>query len=135
MTDFEYAEDRQYFIDLLASGDANRFEREFRDRFDFRPPAVKRREFNVLRKKLYPVLFKKYHGHCQLRIHPDCSKVKKFDVDHIIPLSTNVLNKQLRHLKAKPGRKVRTQSFGSNSPRNLILACSRCNQYKKHRLI
>jgi len=58
-----------------------------------------------------------------------------FAIDHIIPLSTNKLNKELRKVKPLPGRKVLTQSFGSNHINNLILACSKCNGYKKHRLL
>jgi 5-methylcytosine-specific restriction endonuclease McrA len=33
------------------------------------------------------------------------------------------------------GEKVLAQSFGSNHPNNLILACERCNNYKKHRFL
>jgi hypothetical protein len=33
------------------------------------------------------------------------------------------------------GVKVEPQSFGSNHPRNLTLACRRCNGFKKHRIL
>jgi len=56
-------------------------------------------------------------------------------VDHYIPLSTNELNKKLRNLKAEPGKKVKSQSFGSNDLDNFTLACSRCNGFKKHKII
>ena len=32
------------------------------------------------------------------------------------------------------GKKVLTQSFGSNHKNNLILACKNCNLHKKHRM-
>jgi hypothetical protein len=35
-------------------------------------------------------------------------------------------------LKARPGKKVLTQAYGSNNPLNLVLACKRCNAHKKH---
>lgn len=66
---------------------------------------------------------------------PDfCEGNETLEVDHLIPLSSNVLNKTLRHLKAAKGKKVQTQSFGSNHPDNLILACTRCNAFKKNRM-
>jgi len=132
---FEYPKDREFFANFLAGGDEKRLEKEFFECFDFRHPAIKRWEFNKVRKKMLDELMRKYGGKCQLRIHPDCSKDGKFEPDHIIPLSTNELNKKLRHMARTSGEKVPAQSFGSNHPKNLILTCKRCNAYKKHRLI
>jgi len=133
--DFQYPEDREFFANFLAGGDKKRLEEEFSECFDFRHPAIKRWEFNKVRKKMLVELTQKYGGKCQLRIHPDCSKDGKFEPDHIIPLSTNELNKKLRHMARTSGEKVPAQSFGSNHSKNLILTCKRCNAYKKHRLI
>lgn len=132
---FEYSEDREFFVNLLAGGDEKIFETEFSDYFDFRHPAIKRWEFNKTRKKVLASLLEKYGEVCQLRIHPDCSKEKIWEPDHIIPLSTNELNKKLRHMARTSSEKVPAQSFGSNHPKNLILACKRCNAFKKHRII
>lgn len=135
MLSFEYPEDREYFANLLAGGSIEILEKEYRDFFDFNHPAIKRWEFNKIRKKVLRELMQKYDGKCQLQIHPDCSMDGKFEPDHIIPLSTNELNKKLRNMKRTSDEKIPAQSFGSNHPKNLILACSRCNAYKKHRIL
>lgn len=103
--------------------------------FDFRPSAVKRKEFNLMRNKIFKKLVLKYGEKCQLNIHPDCSREEKFDVDHFIPLASNKLNKILRKLKPEVGKKVLSQSFGSNDISNLKIACKRCNSFKKHKII
>lgn len=64
-----------------------------------------------------------------------CDIERGINVDHLIPLSSNKLNKELRQLKALKGKKVLTQSFGSNNLSNLVLACKKCNSYKKHRFL
>ena len=46
--DFHYLEDKKYFINLLAKGDEERFEKESRCLFDFRTPQIKRNEFNKI---------------------------------------------------------------------------------------
>ena len=132
---FEFLEDKVFFINFLANGNKNCFNQKFLEYFDFRDPKIKRKEFNLIRNKLFKQLAMKYGKKCQLQIHPDCSKVKKFDIDHFIPLSTNELNKKLRNLKPCNRHKVQAQSFGSNNIKNLLIACSRCNAYKKHRII
>lgn len=132
---FEYPEDREFFAQLLTSGDEKKLEEEFADYFDFRHPAIKRWEFNKTKKEALDALAQKHDGKCQLRIHPDCSKDGKFEPDHIIPLSTNELNKKLRRLTRTAKEKVIAQSFGSNDLKNLTLACKRCNALKKHRII
>jgi len=135
LSDFQYPEDKKFFIDLLANGDENQFNKKYKDCFDFREPKIKRKEFNLIRNKVFKQLVSNYGKKCQLKIHPNCSKINKFDIDHFIPLSTNELNKKLRNLKPASGHKVSTQSFGSNNIKNLLIACSRCNAYKKHRII
>jgi hypothetical protein len=132
---FEHPEDRRFFIDLLTGGDEQKFEAEFLNCFDFREPAIKPKEFNALRKKAFRDLLQKHGETCQLRIHADCSKDKKWEVDHIIPLATNELNKKLRNITRSLAAKVPSQSLGSNHPTNLILVCRRCNAFKKHRMI
>jgi 5-methylcytosine-specific restriction endonuclease McrA len=132
---FQYPEDRDFFVNFLAGGDEDLFNKEFADYFDFRDPKIKRGEFNRIRNKVFQELVRKHGKKCQLRIHPDCGKNGKFDVDHFIPLSTNELNKRLRHIKRTAHRKVPAQSFGSNNIKNLLIACSRCNAYKKHRIL
>jgi len=71
---------------------------------------------------------------CQLNLSNDCLGNQKLQVEHLIPLSSNKLNKRLRKRIAPPGKKVPTQSLGSNHISNLVLACEKCNRMKKHRL-
>lgn len=132
---FEYPEDREFFANLLADGDAKRLENEFSEHFDFRHQAIKRWEFNKTKKKLLAGLILTHGGKCQLHIHPDCSKEEIWEPDHIVPLATNELNKKLRHIARVSSEKVAAQDFGSNHIKNLTLACKRCNSFKKHRLI
>ena len=132
---FEYPEDRKFFADLLAGGDEEKLEKEFSEHFDFRHPAIKRWEFNKIKNKLLKKLIVKHVGKCQLRIHVDCSKDGKYEPDHIIPLSTNELNKKLRRMVRNSSEKIPAQSFGSNKPENLTLSCKRCNAFKKHRIV
>jgi 5-methylcytosine-specific restriction endonuclease McrA len=130
---FEYAEDRRFFRKLLC--ERGRGLSAFAHLFDFRPPHTKRAEFNRKMRKLRAELIARHGTVCQLRLVEDCSVKYGLAVDHLIPLSSNKLNKELRQLAAKPGRKVATQSFGSNDLGNLVLACGRCNGYKKHRFL
>jgi 5-methylcytosine-specific restriction endonuclease McrA len=135
MINFEHPEDREYFANLLANGDVGKLDRDFSDLFDFEHPAIKREKFNKIKKKVFKELIEKYGNECQLKIHPDCSKVEKFEVDHIIPLSSNELNKKLRGMTRFSSEKVERQSFGSNNMRNMVLACKRCNAFKKHKFL
>lgn len=134
MNTFEYPEDREFFISLLNSSE-EKFDEEYGDLFDFRHQAIKRWEYDKSSKKILDDLLEKYGEVCQLQLHPDCSKEKVWQVDHIIPLASNELNKKLRNIERDGSEKVPAQSFGSNHPRNLTLACKRCNAFKKHRLI
>lgn len=132
---FQYKSDYMYFIQALAGGNEELFAQKFFKMFDFRSPTLKRKEFNLIRNKAYKELVIKYGEKCQLNLCPDCSEVKLFDVDHYIPLSTNELNKKLRKMNPSLGKKVVSQSFGSNDISNLQIACKRCNAYKKHKII
>jgi 5-methylcytosine-specific restriction endonuclease McrA len=100
--------------------------------FDFRDPAEKRKEFNRMRKQVFKSLVAIYGSTCQLNCHADCTGTAS-EVDYLIPLSSNVLNKKLRNIRGVNGNKTPTQSFGSNHQDNFVLACSRCNAFKKHR--
>ena len=133
--EFSFLEDRRFFANLLADGDEELLDEKFSDLFDFRHPAIKRWEFDKISKKVLAQLMEKHKGVCQLGIHPECSAMHGLEPDHIIPLSTNVLNKELRHLKRTSSAKVESQSFGSNHPRNFTLACRKCNGLKKHRIL
>lgn len=132
---FEYPEDEIFFADLLAKGDIKKLHTNFKHLFDFRSPKVKRDEFNKLKKQIYKTLIARDGEKCKLCIHPDCSKERIFECDHIIPLSSNELNKTLRQMKRTLYKKVPAQSFGSNHIDNLMIACKRCNAFKKHRII
>ena len=80
-------------------------------------------------------LIRRYGEVCQLHLVEECSLDHGLAVDHVIPLSSNKLNKELRKVPAQRGKKVPSQSFGSNDWSNLVSACGRCNGHKKHRLL
>lgn len=132
-TNFEFVEDKNFFEKLLC--DSTSAIDSFNHFFDFRPVAVKRQEFNRLRKGLFFDLAQNYGKDCFLKYPDLCDISSGLAVDHLIPLSTNQLNKLLRNLKPEPGKKVKTQSFGSNHIDNLVIACNNCNNHKKHRLL
>ncbi|MDX1535967.1 MAG: hypothetical protein R3346_04380 [Candidatus Spechtbacterales bacterium] len=133
--EFEHTEDREFFIKLLANGDEKEFEKRFKDYFDFRDPSTKRKEFNSLRNKILSQLTNEYGSRCQLQLNDNCKLDQGLVVDHLIPLSTNKLNKNLRNLKPEKGKKVKAQSLGSNNLKNLVIACDACNNYKKHKIL
>ena len=135
MNGFQYKADYNYFLKKLANGNETLFKQNFLTMFDFRNPQIKRKEFNLIRNKIYKELVSKYGEKCQLNLCSDCSKIESFDVDHFIPLSTNKFNKLLRKLEPEVGKKVASQSFGSNNILNLRIACKRCNSFKKHKII
>jgi 5-methylcytosine-specific restriction endonuclease McrA len=130
---FEYPEDRLFFRRLLCG--RRKTLSSYRRLFDARPPRTKRAEFNRMMPKLRAELIKRHGQMSQLQLVEDCGLKHGLAIDHLIPLSSNKLNKELRRLAAKPGRKVASQSFGSNDLSNLVLACGRCNGYKKHRFL
>lgn len=127
---FEYSEDLVFFDGLLSEiGGVSAWQHLFDDR----DPAKKRREFGRFRNLVFEKLIEKVGNICQLRCHEDCIN-KAEEVDHLVPLKTNVLNKELRALSGIGGKKVPSLSYGSNDPANLILSCKRCNAFKKHRM-
>lgn len=80
-------------------------------------------------------LLQRFGETCLLGISENCNVKNGLVVDHLIPLSSNKLNKQLRSARASRSAdgklsKAPTLSYGSNHPRNLILACQKCNSRK-----
>ncbi|MBI2656917.1 hypothetical protein HYX03_04200 [Candidatus Woesearchaeota archaeon] len=130
--DFEFPEDEKFFRKLLCK-DKNVFN-SYLCLFDFREPKIKRSEFCRIRNKVLKDLIDKYGQRCMLQYPNRCIN-SKFVVDHLIPLSSNKLNKILRGILAEKGKKIKTQSFGSNHINNLIIACSECNSFKKHKFL
>lgn len=133
MDEFEFSADRDFFKGYLITGPNEDFE-IYKTLFDFRPNAIKRKEFNKAKARLFADLEKLHGQACMLNLEI-CDPTAKLVIDHIIPLTTNKLNKELRQLKAEPYKKVKSQNFGSNHIDNLILACEKCNNHKKHRLL
>lgn len=126
---FDYFEDMLFLQDLFKID----FSQErFRELLDFRTPEDKRKDFSSIRDKILKQLIESEGDKCQLK-YECCDLTSGYNVDHFIPLSSNILNKSLRKIKPEKGKKVKTQSFGSNHPNNLIVSCKNCNSFKKHR--
>ncbi len=130
--EFEFAEDQEYFEKVLCS--KSQSISHFMHLFDFRPVSEKRREFSNIRHKIRKELISKFGEECMLNLSM-CDISSGIVIDHLIPLSTNQLNKSLRKLAPVKGKKVATQSFGSNHIDNLVIACASCNNHKKHRIL
>lgn len=127
---FDYPEDQQYFEAsvfgrLLSEQDIETY-------FDFSDPHKKRQEFNKIRGKVLSILLEQFGTKCLLNMENICDLNSGLQVDHLIPLSSNLLNKHLRKLTRQKPQKVATQSFGSNNLSNLVLACAKCNGKKKN---
>lgn len=134
MMNFKYSEDLDFFIKLFQTSEEG--SKRFNTYFDFRSPLIKRQEFNKIRNKIYVQLVEVYGESCMLSIEGICDESSGFAVDHIIPLSTNELNKKIRHMKSiSQGKKVPTESYGSNHINNLAIACNKCNGYKKNKIL
>lgn len=127
---FEYKEDEMFFRSMFGKPFS-----KYKSLFDFRLPSLKRDEYMQERNNLLIQLQKRDKGVCQLRLNNRCTVDKEITIDHIIPLSSNILNKQIRHIVRTTYKKVPSQSFGSNHIYNLILACANCNKHKKHRFL
>lgn len=131
---FEFDEDKEYFDALFEEFGGLENNSNY---FDFRDPGLKRKEFNKIAKIVREELIAKYGSKCQLQLVNGCTNTPDH-VDHLIPLSSNELNKKLRNIGTSKInsklKKVPSQSFGSNNPVNFVLACASCNQHKKHRL-
>lgn len=126
---FKYITDKQFFADKMSNGNIDELEKHYADLFDFRTPSIKRKEFNAQRNQLMLVLYNRAGGLCEI-----CRKSKGTAIDHIVPLSTNVLNKRVRKLKTSViggiRRKTPSESYGSNHLSNLQLVCKACNRRK-----
>ena len=133
MLGFHYKEDQEFFEKILLHDNFHDII-DFKEMFDFRNPDIKRKEFNKIRNQKLEILKVKHGLKCMLNFGC-CDFESGIAVDHLIPLSTNKLNKELRNMKAIKGKKVKTQSYGSNHLDNLIIACSNCNNHKKHRIL
>lgn len=130
---FEFEADEEYFKNLLCSRDEKL--EIYHSLFDFREPTIKREEFNKIRNKLLDKLTIERGLKCELQFEDICDLNSGLNIDHMIPLSSNILNKKLRKLKSIKGKKIKTQSFGSNDEKNLLLACANCNSHKKHNFL
>jgi 5-methylcytosine-specific restriction endonuclease McrA len=129
---FKYNNDEMFFKKMLEFLNID----TFLTLFDFSEPIEKRKEFNKIKKKFYDQLMLKQQGECYLAFNSICDVSKGYQIDHIIPLSTNILNKNLRNLKSTDkNKKVQSESYGSNHINNLMLTCKSCNQNKKHKLL
>lgn len=101
--------------------------------FDFRDPDIKRKEFNKIRNQVFNDMLRDFGHVCMLKIDGKCEGNSAV-VDHLIPLSSNVLNKDIRGMRARNGKKAPTQSLGSNDMLNFVLSCRRCNAFKMNKL-
>jgi len=129
-----YEKDKQHFADLYTGGDIRKLDTEYSLLFDTRDPKVKRKEYIDNYKKLFTAVFQSAKGLCQI-----CHIAKGVEIDHIVPLKSNELNKRFRDMHATTvnGKihKVKAESYGSNDVNNLQLVCKSCNRTKWHRLV
>ncbi len=131
MIEFEFEEDRKFFENLILGSKDDSLE-DYSMLFDFRHKEIKRREFNKIRNQVFKELIAQDGLECQL--HFDCCDENSgYAVDHLIPLTTNKLNKEIRKLPPELKKKVVSQYFGSNQIYNLVIACNNCNNFKKHK--
>lgn len=128
---FKYKRDKQCFADLFAGGSIRTLEKKCTPLFDFRNPTIKRAEYNTRKRELFSALFNRAKGICQI-----CKSAKGTEIDHIVPLASNQFNKKFRKMyptkTAGKLKKVPSESYGSNNPANLQLACKLCNRKKWH---
>lgn len=130
---FDDAEDLKFLSDRLCT--ANESLDRYSKLFDTsHSPAFKRAQFNTARRDLIAQLTDWYGSTCMLQLDGCRGGAGSLTVDHIIPLSSNELNRN-RGVESLPGRKVATQSIGSNQIANLVFACAPCNGTKKHKFL
>ena len=131
---FRYREYEVYLSDRLC-GEGESLAK-YSSLFDFAEPSSKRRALSPAKYKAAWAALQARHGRqCQLRYCEACDIDNPAAIDHVIPLSSNELNKIWRIKPLLPARKVAAQSFGSNDISNLVLACTACNAKKKHRFL
>ena len=102
--------------------------------FDFETPSTVKRKRTP---KLDDVRLFRGTDRCMLEMPPSvstrgrswCCTGRAEVVDHVVPLSSNRLRKELR-VAAEAGRKVATQEIGSAHMSNLVGACEACNSRK-----
>jgi hypothetical protein len=112
----------------------------YADLFDFGSVRAKRSAFARIRTARLNELVDRFGSICMLQFAPDCNVASGLCLDHLIPLSSNKLNKELlgtTTFRDADGnfRKAPTESFGSNAPRNLVLACTNCNSFKQSKFL
>jgi hypothetical protein len=112
----------------------------YADLFDLGPVPAKRSAFARIRTARLNQLVERFGRVCMLRFAPDCNVASGLCLDHLVPLSSNKLNRELLaastfHDADGNFRKAPTESFGSNGSRNLILACTNCNSFKQNKFL
>ena len=127
---FQFADDEDWFKELLFESQLST--NEFNSLFDFRDPSIKREEFSKLKRKIQKELEQLYGIKCMLSLDDECNIEDGINIDHLIPISSNILNIKIRKIKGENGKKTTTQSFGSNNILNLVICCKHCNGKKKH---
>jgi 5-methylcytosine-specific restriction endonuclease McrA len=131
---FPFPDQERFFRDLLCvpGEDLSRYA----DLFDFRDPRIKDDEFGRIKRKAWIDLEKQYGRICQLLYSPLCTPENATHVDHVIPRKSNILHRKRTGLHSMGnGRKVPSESLGSNEMVNLVPACAACNKNKKHRFL
>ncbi len=120
------------FTTSIAKGNIKALEKNYANLFDFRNSSIKRKDFNAHKREWFQILCGRAHGICQI-----CKSAKGTEIDHFIPIASNILNKKFRNMRPVKfdGRlhKVPSESYGSNHLDNLRLACKPCNRKKWHR--
>ena len=91
MLAFQHPEDQRFFEERLCQSGEDLA--AYAHLFDFRPPEIKRVEFNRQMKAVRSALLERFGAVCQLKLLPDCDPKAGLAVDHVIPLSSNRLNK------------------------------------------
>lgn len=134
--DFLSPEEKKWFEDLLcAEGQSLEI---YSDLFDSRSKREKKNEYKRLKEELKVKLVQQYGLNCQLAFPEKCTSItdeSQIEIDHIIPLDSNTLNKKLHKIPRPFPKKVPQQSFGSNSLLNLVVACPACNGHKMNNLL
>jgi hypothetical protein len=112
----------------------------YADLFDFGPIRAKRSAFASIRTARLNELVDRFGSICMLQFAPDYNVASGLCLNHLIPLSSNKLTKELlgaTTFRDADGnfRKALTESFGSNAPRILVLACMNCNSFKQSKFL
>ena len=136
--EFPHPKYRAFFERMLCR-DGEALE-TYADLFDFHPVPAKRAAFGRMRASRLKELLNRFGNVCMLSFAPDCDVASGLCLDHLIPLSSNKLNKELlgaTTFRDSEGnfRKAPTESFGSNGQRNLVLACTNCNSFKQNKFL